>query len=87
MIHAMPLRHFNRAIFAAVVNQQPFNGVKPLDLTRQVFQRDGKGVFLVITGNLDNQFHGLRSFRLGRKMIHFRNFVDILKPFLHKDVV
>jgi hypothetical protein len=50
-------RDLRRAVGGAVVDDEPFDGVEPLDLARQVRQRGGKDVLLVQARNLDDQLH------------------------------
>jgi hypothetical protein len=56
-INLTPLGRFNRSIRASIIDDQHFNVINPWKLTRQVGQRDRECLLLVITRNLNDQFH------------------------------
>jgi hypothetical protein len=49
----------DRAVLGAVVDEQPFDRLEPLHMTWQVIECFGKLVFLVETGDLNDQLHSL----------------------------
>ena len=57
VVHPKAPRLRHGAVAAAVVDDQGFNLINAVNLPGQVFQRHMERFFLIIAGNLDNQFH------------------------------
>ena len=47
----------NGAVLAAVVDDEIFDGVDAVDVPRQITVCQLQRLFLVVAGNLNNQFH------------------------------
>ena len=58
MIHAVRLGDRNRVVSAAIVDDQPFDCVETGDFAGQGREGDAQGRGFVVTGNLDDEFHG-----------------------------
>jgi hypothetical protein len=58
VVDAVVLGDLDRVVGRAVVDDQPFDRVEPLDRARELGERGGELLLLVVTGNLDDELHG-----------------------------
>jgi hypothetical protein len=68
VVHAVLSRHLDGAVGGAVVDDQPLDGVEPLDLAGEARQRHGKLTLLVETRDLDDELHAGASRLLNAPM-------------------
>jgi len=59
MMNAEPAGDVAGIILAAVVDDQNFDTIDPVDLARQGDQRFGQAFRFIIAGDLDNQLHDM----------------------------
>ncbi len=59
---AMLPGYLDSPVGAPVIDDQCLDAIDPINLMGQVFQGDGKRVFLIETGDLYDQFHGAAGF-------------------------
>jgi len=77
VVNAVGASHGHGVIGAAIVDNEPLDRVHPGDFPGQRRQGDSEGLRLVITGDLDDDFHGPAS---GSRGVGTRSSAPTLCP-------